>query len=80
MSTASFEGSARRRELLRIGYSCGYRGTRRAAKPAAAAGLGLAIAPAVVEADNGSISARNVAGGCRFDINLPAQPSVSGQE
>ena len=44
------------------------------------AGLGLAIARAVVESHKGSISARNVAGGCRFDIALPAQPNLSGQE
>jgi signal transduction histidine kinase len=44
------------------------------------AGLGLAIARAVVEFHIASIWARNVAADCRFDIALPAQPSLSGQE
>lgn len=35
------------------------------------AGLGLAIAHGIVQAHAGAISARNVAGGCRFDVVLP---------
>lgn len=61
-------------------FDAGWRGTPSRSKAHGGAGLGLAIALAVVESHNGSISARNVAGGCRFDIALPAQPSVSGQE
>ena len=61
-------------------FDAGWRGTPSRSKAHGGAGLGLAIALAVVESHNGSISARNVLGGCRFDIALPAQPSVSGQE
>jgi signal transduction histidine kinase len=61
-------------------FDAGWRGTPSRSKADGGAGLGLAIARAVVESHNGSISARNLAGGCRFDIALPAQPSVSGQE
>jgi len=35
-------------------------------------GLGLAIAQGIVSAHDGAISARNVPGGCRFDVVLPA--------
>jgi signal transduction histidine kinase len=61
-------------------FDAGWRGTPSRSKADGGAGLGLAIARAVVESHNGSISARNVPGGCRFDIALPAQPSLSGQE
>jgi signal transduction histidine kinase len=36
------------------------------------AGLGLAITKAIVDAHGGKIDAANAAGGCRFDIRLPA--------
>ena len=61
-------------------FDPGWRGTLLRTKADGGAGLGLAIARAVVESHKGSISARNVAGGCRFDIALPAQPAVSGRE
>ena len=61
-------------------FDPGWRGTLSRTKADGGAGLGLAIARAVVESHKGSISARNVAGGCRFDIALPAQPAVSGRE
>ncbi|MEA9984894.1 HAMP domain-containing sensor histidine kinase [Subtercola sp. RTI3] len=35
------------------------------------AGLGLAIVRGIAEAHNGSVSVRNVPGGCRFDLSLP---------
>jgi signal transduction histidine kinase len=35
------------------------------------AGLGLAIVQGIVHAHSGDVSARNVAGGCRFDVVLP---------
>jgi signal transduction histidine kinase len=38
----------------------------------AGAGLGLAIVRGVVEAHGGSVSVVNVAGGCRFEVRLPA--------
>jgi signal transduction histidine kinase len=53
-------------------FDAGWRGTPSRSKADGGAGLGLAIARAVVESHNGSISARNVPGGCRFDIALPA--------
>lgn len=37
-------------------------------------GLGLAIAHGIVQAHDGEISARNVPGGCRFDVILPRVP------
>ena len=61
-------------------FDPGWRGTLSRTKADGGAGLGLAIARAVFESHKGSISARNVAGGCRFDIALPAQPAVSGRE
>jgi signal transduction histidine kinase len=61
-------------------FDPGWRGTPSPGEADGGAGLGLAIARAVVELHKGTISARNVAGGCRFDIALPAQPSLSGQE
>ncbi len=36
------------------------------------AGLGLAIVQGIVEAHAGEVSVRNVPGGCRFDVSLPA--------
>jgi signal transduction histidine kinase len=36
------------------------------------AGLGLAIAQAIVNAHGGTIAVRNIAGGCRFTVRLPA--------
>jgi signal transduction histidine kinase len=38
----------------------------------AGAGLGLAIVRGIVEAHGGTVSVRNVAGGCRFELRLPA--------
>ncbi|WP_175408051.1 sensor histidine kinase KdpD [Streptomyces sp. TRM64462] len=40
--------------------------------PAAGAGLGLAIVRGIVEAHAGRARVRNVAGGCRFEVTLPA--------
>lgn len=39
--------------------------------PDGGAGLGLAIARGIVEAHDGQIGVRNVAGGCRFEVRLP---------
>ena len=36
------------------------------------AGLGLAIAQAVAEAHLGSVTVRNVGGGCVFELRLPS--------
>ncbi len=38
------------------------------------AGLGLAIVRGIVTAHSGSVSVRNVSGGCRFEVLLPAAP------
>ena len=50
-------------------------GAARAARtpgPDGGAGLGLAIVRGIVEAHHGEISVRNIAGGCRFELTLPA--------
>jgi len=39
------------------------------------AGLGLAIVRGMVEAHGGQVSVRNVPGGCRFELRLPASPA-----
>lgn len=40
--------------------------------PGSGAGLGLAIVRGIVAAHGGQASVRNVAGGCRFEVRLPA--------
>lgn len=52
-------------------FDAGWRGDRSRTDPDGA-GLGLAIARGVVESHRGRIAVRNVAGGCRFDVELPA--------
>ncbi len=52
-------------------FDTGWRGTP-ARGDDGGAGLGLAIARGVVEAHAGAISVRNVDGGCRFEVTLPA--------
>jgi signal transduction histidine kinase len=53
-------------------FDPGYRGTdARTPDEASGAGLGLAIAKALVEAQQGRISVTNVPPGCRFEITLP---------
>jgi signal transduction histidine kinase len=59
-------------ELERV-FDPGYRGTEaRTPDEASGAGLGLAIAKALVEAQQGRITVRNEPPGCRFEITLPA--------
>lgn len=57
-------------------FTMGWRGTE-ARTPAAegGAGLGLAIVRGIVEAHRGRVSVANVAGGCRFEMRLPAPQS-----
>jgi signal transduction histidine kinase len=58
-------------------FDPGYRGTdARTPDETSGAGLGLAIAKALVEAQQGRITVRNEPPGCRFEITLPAAPVV----
>ncbi|MCX5235908.1 HAMP domain-containing histidine kinase [Streptomyces prunicolor] len=52
-------------------FDTGWRGTH-ARTPPAGAGLGLAIVRGIVEAHQGRAAVRNVSGGCRFEVTLPA--------
>jgi signal transduction histidine kinase len=62
--------------LARV-FDTGWRGTPSRSGDDGGAGLGLAIARAVVESHGGEISVRNVAGGCRFEVALPVPQSAS---
>jgi signal transduction histidine kinase len=54
-------------------FELGWRGTdARSPAPDSGAGLGLAIVRGVLEAHRGSVRAVNTAGGCRFEMRLPA--------
>ncbi|MFE2597044.1 sensor histidine kinase [Streptomyces sp. NPDC059396] len=57
-------------DLPRV-FDTGWRGTQ-ARTPPAGAGLGLAIVRGIVEAHAGRADVRNVTGGCRFEVTLPA--------
>jgi signal transduction histidine kinase len=57
-------------DLPRV-FDTGWRGTH-ARTPPAGAGLGLAIVRGIVEAHDGEAAVRNVPGGCRFEVTLPA--------
>lgn len=57
-------------DLPRV-FDTGWRGTG-ARTPPAGAGLGLAIVRGIVEAHRGRAAVRNVPGGCRFEVVLPA--------
>jgi signal transduction histidine kinase len=57
--------------LARV-FDAGWRGTPSRSGDDGGAGLGLAIARGVVESHDGAISVCNVAGGCRFEVSLPA--------
>ncbi|ALO12596.1 Putative two-component system sensor kinase [Streptomyces venezuelae] len=63
-------GGIRDEDLPRV-FDTGWRGTE-ARTPPAGAGLGLAIVKGIVEAHAGSAEVRNVPGGCRFEVTLPA--------
>ncbi|MCC3771232.1 HAMP domain-containing sensor histidine kinase [Streptomyces sp. UNOC14_S4] len=60
-------------DLSRV-FDTGWRGTE-ARTPPAGAGLGLAIVRGIVEAHAGRATVRNIPGGCRFDVILPAAGS-----
>ncbi|MFB7332371.1 sensor histidine kinase [Streptomyces adustus] len=57
-------------DLPRV-FDTGWRGTH-ARTPPAGAGLGLAIVRGIVEAHQGRAAVRNIPGGCRFEVILPA--------
>jgi signal transduction histidine kinase len=57
-------------DLPRV-FDTGWRGTQ-SRTPPAGAGLGLAIVRGIVEAHAGHAAVRNVPGGCRFEVVLPA--------
>ncbi|MEU3414524.1 MULTISPECIES: sensor histidine kinase [unclassified Streptomyces] len=59
-------------DLPRV-FDTGWRGTH-ARTPPAGAGLGLAIVRGIVEAHSGRATVRNIPGGCRFEVTLPAAP------
>ncbi len=62
-------------ELERV-FEAGWRGqvsrSPREGATTAGAGLGLAIVAGILKAHNGEATVRNVPGGCRFDLILPA--------
>ena len=60
-------------DLSRV-FDTGWRGTH-ARTPPAGAGLGLAIVRGIVEAHQGRATVRNIPGGCRFEVVLPAAAS-----
>ncbi|MEU6079989.1 HAMP domain-containing sensor histidine kinase [Streptomyces sp. NPDC047108] len=61
-------------DLPRV-FDTGWRGNHaRTPTPPAGAGLGLAIVRGIVEAHAGHAGVRNVPGGCRFEVTLPAAP------
>lgn len=61
-------------DLPRV-FDLAWRGTSaRSPAPDSGAGLGLAIVRGIIEAHQGSVSVRNAADGCRFELRLPACP------
>ncbi|MCQ8768419.1 sensor histidine kinase [Streptomyces telluris] len=63
-------GGIAEEDLPRV-FDTGWRGTE-ARTPPGGAGLGLAIVRGIVEAHAGRAAVRNVPGGCRFEVVLPA--------
>ncbi|MEV6633734.1 HAMP domain-containing sensor histidine kinase [Actinoplanes sp. NPDC051470] len=53
-------------------FDVAFRGERARTPSGAGGGLGLAIVRGLVEAHGGRVGVRNVTGGCRFEVRLPA--------
>ncbi|MEU1309541.1 HAMP domain-containing sensor histidine kinase [Streptomyces cinnamoneus] len=67
-------GGIEEEDLPRV-FDTGWRGSAARTPPAGGhggAGLGLAIVRGIVEAHAGRATVRNVPGGCRFEVTLPA--------
>jgi len=64
-------GGIDKQDLERV-FDVGWRAQPERSTRDAGAGLGLAIAKGVVESHDGSLTVANVAGGCRFELALPA--------
>jgi signal transduction histidine kinase len=67
-------------DLARV-FDTGWRGSGARTPtrtPTAGAGLGLAIVRGIVEAHHGRAAVRNVPGGCRFEVMLPAAAPLPG--
>ncbi|MEV5239611.1 HAMP domain-containing sensor histidine kinase [Streptomyces cinnamoneus] len=67
-------GGIAEEDLPRV-FDTGWRGSAARTRPAGGhggAGLGLAIVRGIVEAHAGRATVRNVPGGCRFEVTLPA--------
>lgn len=60
-------------------FETGWRGDPSRSGDDGGAGLGLAIARGVVESHAGQIDVRNIDGGCRFEVELPASPGPETQ-
>ncbi|WP_203789376.1 ATP-binding protein, partial [Paractinoplanes rishiriensis] len=68
-------GGIRADDLTRV-FDVAFRGERARTpgdRPAGTGGgLGLAIVRGLVEAHGGRVGVRNIVGGCRFEVRLPA--------
>ncbi|MEU1188337.1 HAMP domain-containing sensor histidine kinase [Streptomyces sp. NPDC005859] len=73
LSVSDSCGGIPEQDLPRV-FDTGWRGTH-ARTPPAGAGLGLAIVRGIVEAHQGRATVRNIPGGCRFEVVLPAAAS-----
>jgi signal transduction histidine kinase len=67
-------GGIAEENLARL-FDTGWRGSPSRGGDDGGAGLGLAIARGVVHSHDGQIAVSNVAGGCRFEVDLPAPDS-----